>query len=738
MRGKLRIFFGNKTAIIYGMDLHRLFMRHRGALRIGLKLLVAIVGIELGIMFAFDSFGIKSDSSWAGVFDALLLGLLSSGLIFVWVVRPLKQAKQQNDLFQTIVNTLPAGVVVTDYSNDEHRIISVNPAFSNITGYAAEEVLGRNPRLLQGDDVDKEALEKTRKAMRENRPVHVVQRNRRKDGSRFWNDLYLSPIVDASGRAVQWVGLVHDITEQHRLRARAARLSHAIEHACECMCVISEDGRIEAANPAFVATVGAVREQDLIGDDYWRYWDADDEETRRAMVAVEQGRSWEGKHRRRRRDGTSYPALSSLTPIGVEGGVLKFTAISRDISAVVEVENKLQQAQKMEAVGTLAGGIAHDFNNILAAMLGNLYLVQQSMAEHPKALERLKRIERQGYRAADVIRQLLTFARSAKMEKKEFDLPPFLRETIKFMRPGIPEKIELVADIAREKMPVCGDPARLQQAVLNLVTNARHAIEEKGIADGRIVLRAMPGDKLSESARSAPGNGPRKISAADCVCLEIEDNGIGMDDDRLQRIFEPYFTTKEVGRGTGLGLPMVKGTIESQGGCLDVESKKGEGSCFRIWLPISAGKGMAGNEVSDETGLARGDGEVILIADDNTEAREALKEMLECVGYEVVTASDGEEARQLFYVNKGRLHGAFLDIVMPRCSGAVVAREILEQCPGMPVCLMTGYDIRDTLSSEGFLETGMVDVLRKPWNLSHVNDALARMNRQRMHVVNEG
>jgi len=716
------------------MDLHAFLMRNRSAVRIGLQLVAAIVGIEFLIMSLMELAGFSHDSLWTGVIDALLLGWLSSTLIYIWVVRPLKAARDQNSLYHSLVDNLSVGVVVTEPQDGELRITAVNPAFSRITGYTPEEMIGKHPRFMQGSDNEQPALQETRHAIRHGDAVRALVRNYRKDGTAFWNNLHLSPVRNARGEVTNWIGLVEDVTEQEELRIRSDLLQRAIEQGDEAVCVFDAMGAIEAVNSSYCRAVGAEVEGDLTGQSTWLWWDDTDASTEEAMAAVQLGIAWHGRHRRRRKDGRGYVSLTSISPVRDEHGITRFSSVHRDVTEMNEIEEQLLQAQKMEAVGTLAGGIAHDFNNMLAGMLGNLYLVQRDMQDHPDALKRLKRVEKQGYQAAEVIRQLLTFARSGVMEKKDFNMSPFLKEIIKFARPAIPENIRLVFEIDNSAMMVRGDPGRIQQAVLNLLTNARHAVEMKfgaqGQVGGCITLRAGGCGKRAACRGECHMRGQVDCLPDACVSIEVEDNGIGMDDATRGRIFDPYFSTKEVGRGTGLGLPMVQGCVELHGGCIEVESRPGEGSMFRCWLPLLSAGETAGGAVSEtdcDVQLKQGNGELILVADDNSDAREALREMLEESGFKVVCAADGEEARQQFFVHQKELHAAFLDIVMPRCSGTVVAKYIFKVRPELPVVLMTGYDLRDTLASKEFMLHGKVDVLAKPWRLAQVNETLAKI-----------
>ncbi len=709
-------------------------------MRIGMKLLVAVMVIELLIMLAMNVLGVNEATLASGIGDALLLGMLSSGLVYAWVVRPLKRANERHQLFETVVNNLSVGVVVTEQQTGEQVIMAVNPAFTQITGYAAREVIGCHPRLLQGEDAD--AKEQVRLALRKESPVSVLLKNRRKDGSSFWNQLRLSPVRNHKGKVIQWVGLIEDVSEQKAMQERTEHLAHAVQQSNEGMCLFAADGRLLAVNPAFCRNV-QMSEAALIGESYWQFWNVDHEATAVVKQAINQGKYWQGKHVLQRKDGSHYDALSSITPEKLVGGEVRFSAIHRDISSMVEMEQQLMQAQKMEAVGTLAGGIAHDFNNMLAGMLGNMYLVQRDMQDNQKALIRLKRIEKMGYQAADIVRQLLTFARAGAMEKKNFDLRPFFKETIQFARPGIPENIDLVVDVDSEKMLINGDPVRIQQALLNLITNARHAVETKfipaGKNGGRITLRLAECGKRTGCRGECAMRGHRDTAPESCVRIEVVDNGIGMDEKTIKRIFDPYFTTKEVGRGTGLGLPMVQGCVEMQGGCIDVQSKLGEGSCFTIWLPRVSEESIVVSPQQDMPEmLMHGNGELILVADDNSDMRNALKEMLEASGYEVISAADGEQARQLFYAYQQRLYAVFLDIVMPYCNGTVVAQEIHDANPDISLVLMTGYDIKDTLKSKAFPLQAEFELLYKPFDCGLLNDVLALVVRQHAKAEKQG
>jgi len=569
----------------------------------GLKLMVAITGIDLLMMYGMDVAGFARDSVWVTIGDPLFLGLFSSVLIYYWMIRP-------QQLYRAIINNLCVGVVVTQVYDDGERIVAVNPAFSRLTGYASEDVLGQYPRLLLSEDADAGVHAETERACMEQIPMHVEQKSRRKDGSYFWSRLHLSPLLNSRGAATHWIGLIDDITEQKR------------------------------------------------------------------------------------------------------------------------IEDELIHAQRMEAVGALTGGIAHEFNNVLAAITGHLYLMRTEAKDMPRITDRIKIIEQQSQRAATIIRQMLTFARKGMVDMQVFDLQIFSREVVKLVEPAVPENIHLAFEIADDSMMVNGDAGQIQQCLLNLITNARHAIEEQfaAMADegqGHIKLVVCCGESArrddSKTTADVGCNRPQRY-----VEIRVEDNGCGMSDTVRRHIFEPYFTTKGIGRGTGLGLPMVFGCMQMHRGCIQVESAQGKGSSFSLYFPRVEEQAQ-GVEDHSEDALVHGHGEYVLVADDNAAMREALQEMLMDAGYHVVTATDGEDAIHVFREYQQKLTLAFLDMVMPRRNGKAVARYIKGIQPGVEVVLMTGYDLSDELSGNVQIGNALVPVIRKPWTIRNLNKALRTM-----------
>ncbi len=356
--------------------------------------------------------------------------------------------------------------------------------------------------------------------------------------------------------------------------------------------------------------------------------------------------------------------------------------VLRHRDAEKTLEAQFRQAQKMEAIGTLAGGIAHDFNNMLAGMLGTLYLVRKDLPDNPQAQEKLKQVEVTGFRAADVISQLLTFARKGDAHLQVLALKPFLKEAIKMARSGIPESIHLSLNVPVEACTVKGDVTLLQQVLLNLITNARYAVRGCSQPEIQVSLAVVQPDKKWRLKYPALPNDP-------FVQLTVADNGCGINLEIQNRIFDPFFTTKKVGEGTGLGLAMVYGTVQSHHGVIEVESEQGKGCAFHVWLPLIDDHQLSSADTEQQ--IIMGKGETILLADDEPAVREVTQELLESMGYYVLAATDGMQAVQLFEQHHNEIKLALLDVVMPQLSGVDAARRMRELAPVLPVVFQTGY-----------------------------------------------
>lgn len=380
-----------------------------------------------------------------------------------------------------------------------------------------------------------------------------------------------------------------------------------------------------------------------------------------------------------------------------------------------EMECQFQQSQKMEALGTLVGGIAHDFNNMLAGSIGNVYLAKNAAKNNPIVIEKLKNIESISFRAADMIKQLLAFARKGSTSMEQLSLASYIKETLKLIRISVPENIQMHQEVCSDDLLIVGDATQLHQVLLNIITNARDAIE--GIDNPCITVKLEP-----FQANDAFVEKHIRFRERAYAHLSLEDNGCGISADKLTQLFEPFFTTKEQGKGTGLGLAMVFGAIQSHQGLIEVESTEGKGSTFHIYIPLLEHGGNF-SAPSEGQAIAQGDGETILLVDDERHVLETGQSVLVSLGYHVLTAMNGREAIEVFKTHAEKVDLCILDVVMPSMGGWQAAKSIREIDPEAKVIFSTGYDKdrqadieNETLLSKPFSIEAMSNLIREKLN----------------------
>jgi len=397
-------------------------------------------------------------------------------------------------------------------------------------------------------------------------------------------------------------------------------------------------------------------------------------------------------------------------PNCLSNGDILWTGMIKEITEQRRLEAQFNQAQKMEAVGTLVGGIAHDFNNMLAGIAGNVYMAKEhaQRGRLPDVVENLRNVEVLSYRAADMVQKLLTFARKGKVEMKPLPLEPFTREIMRFIRSTTPENIRISLETTSEAIVIEGDETLFHQVLMNLINNARDAVEGVSNPVIRIKLGACQleagGDVLQRQPYGKPGN---------YAHLEVSDNGCGFSEERIPQLFEPFYTTKREGKGTGLGLAMVFGAIKSHHGFIDVKSVPGEGSSFHLYLPLLQIEERKVVPLND-TVVHQGQSEMILFVDDNISVRRSSKVILESMSYKVMAAADGLEAIELFNRHKREIDLVIIDVVMPRMGGVEAVEHIRKIRPDIKVIYSTGYDREEALKGKSL---GNDIILSKPYNI---------------------
>ena len=399
--------------------------------------------------------------------------------------------------------------------------------------------------------------------------------------------------------------------------------------------------------------------------------------------------------------------------ISKDGTSTHMVGTIHDITSQKNLEEQLLQSQKMEAVGTLVGGIAHDFNNTLAAIQGNVFLARKKSDEPEIVDTKLENIGKLSNRAAEMVKQLLAFARKDMVNKHSFSLTSFMKEEFKLSETIIPESIRYNTEICTDELFIHGDATQLQQVLMNLLNNARDAVATKN--EPKVLCKLEPFHADSDFIAKHP-----EISSAQLALISVEDNGNGITPEQMSHLFEPFYTTKEVGKGTGLGLAMVYGSIQSHGGIIEVESKPEKGTKFKVYLPLI--RQIASNPSSEIAYTHHGSGETILFVDDQLEIRESIGEVLVSLGYHVLLASNGREAMETFMENRANIQLIISDLVMPEMSGIELVQEVHKVQPNLPVILATGYDAESTLQSD--TPIAFVRNLSKPLDIEQLSKTI--------------
>ncbi len=604
------------------------------------------------------------------------------------------------------------------FIEDDMTISMVNNEFEALTGYSKEEAEGHLKwiELVANPDDLERMLQYHR--LRRTTPGAAPQtyEGRLRGGHGTVRDVVITVTLLPGTR--QSLAAVLDITDRKRAEMEHLRLVTAIEQTDEAVFITDTDFVILYANPAFERMCGydrheiiglhaRVLENEMHNRDFYK----------NVRQTLEHGNVWSGAMTCTKKDGSAYEAKVTSSPVrDLSGKVINYVSTHKDVTHELRLEEELRQSQKMEAIGTLAGGIAHDFNNILAVIMGNAELIQNSLA--PDALEqrRLQQLITSCSRAADLVQQILTFSRKAIQEKKPIHIVPLVKETLKLLRSTLPSSIEIKQSFfvnPESADVVLADPTQINQILMNLCTNAAHAI---GAGNG-IVDVSVSSIQVEEGG----GGQYRDLFPGPYLCIKVSDTGQGMEPAVLERIFEPYFTTKSVGKGTGLGLAVVRGIVTSFGGTISVVSEPGVGTTFTLYFPIDSGS-VQEDIVLKTVPTGRGR---ILLVDDEEMLNELGKEILVSLGYEVVAETNSVEALAIFRRQSEDFDLVITDMTMPEINGMDLARELFVIRPEMPVIICTGYS--EFLNPKQSEALGIRAYIHKPYTISGLAEVVHKI-----------
>ena len=521
-----------------------------------------------------------------------------------------------------------------------------------------------------------------------------------------------TPVLDSNGKVSNVIVQAIDLTEikkaEEALRKSEKKYRRLVDNAVVGVYQVTKEGSLRFVNEKMAEMFGYDKPESFL-EEVANITDLYVRPQERPVVLQEMdengfihGREVEYK----KKDGSSIWVALSARRVDNEGEIF-YEGLMEDITERKRLEKELRQAQKMEAIGTLSGGIAHDFNNILGIILGNTELAMDDIPDWNPARRNLEEVRKACLRAKDVIQQILSFSRQTDSDKKPIKMAPIVKESLTVLRASIPTSIEIRQDIDVAEDTILGNPTQIHQVLMNLCGNAAHAMEETGgILEVNLENILLNAQEASQYHQIKPGP---------YMKLTVRDTGHGIDAAIMKRIFDPYFTTKDVGKGTGMGLAMVHGIVKSHNGAISVQSKPGEGSSFHILFPLI--KQVQPDEVKLIDKLPRGH-ERILFVDDERSIVEFNKQRLERLGYTVEIKTDPVAALALFVSNPDAFDLVMTDMTMPHMTGDALARQLLKIRPDIPIILCTGYSAR--MSEEKAMESGIKKYIEKPIEMENL------------------
>ena len=631
-----------------------------------------------------------------------------------------KATERRLAMLSQVVEQAPSTVVITDRNG---KIEYVNPHFTTLTGYAPEEVLGRNPRVLKSGLTPPAVFRELWSTILEGRVWRGELANRRKSGELFWEKITISPVLDPAGSISHFVAHTEDITRQRHLEENRRHLTAALEQAEDAVTLVSQDGHISFANSAFQRVLDV--EGGLLMDHPIRRYLEDPDHPGRLEELLAQaraGRPWKGRLQVQSSRGARLMLDATLSPVrNLEGAISSIAVVFRDMTLELQRSRQLLQAQKMDSLGALAGGVAHDFNNMLGSILLAAELIEWEVEADSPIRPRLDLIYQVAQQARDLNSKILSFSRQSEDLRVPFLLGDVVRQAASLLKATLPRNVALVAE-RLAPLKVAGDPAQIHQVIMNLVINGSHAIGERR---GRVTLGLEARELLEGDILPLPP-GPYAE-------LCVQDDGSGMDAQTLEQIFEPFFTTKPAGEGTGLGLSVVHGIVHSHGGHIRVESVPGAGTAFWVVLPLTTAELPAlvrpparGRRTTGTgpAGSAEAEAPLILLAEDQPVTRTLLRTWLTKAGYRVEEARDGQEAWAR--CQAGAAFDLLLtDIAMPGLDGLELVARVRGVTKGLPVIILSSQEDEETLRQAQAL--GVDDFLHKPFDSRALLAALTRL-----------
>jgi PAS domain S-box-containing protein len=617
------------------------------------------------------------DYYWLCVIITMVILVLVFAFLLIFVTS-FQRLRSERDFVNSMLKTTQALIMVFD---QDGRLVRFNRSCEDLAGLPEEEMLGKPlhqlPCAAGAGDAEPDPLSGTTSA---ELPAETTWTSAGGEQRTIaWTTAPLT-LSDTGEQGMIATGI--DITERKRAEDEVKMLATAVEQAAGNIVITDAEGLVTYVNAAFVRSTGHGRDQ-MLGRNLkeFRAQRGDPAFQERIWGQLAQGEAWSGIVEEATSFETTILKEMTISPItNAEGKITGYVSVSRDITHERQLESQLRQAQKMEAIGTLAGGIAHDFNNMLAAILGFTKISLDSLDPSDPLAENLTHVLTASNRARDLVKQILTFSRRSDTEVKPVRVQLIVREVLKLLRASFPSTVDIRLNISSSSGLVLADPIQIHQVLMNLCTNAEHAMRGRdGVLDVSLIEQVLGEEEPAKPADLPPGRYLR---------LSVRDNGHGMDQGTRDRIFDPFFTTKKGGEGSGMGLSVVHGIVKNLGGTITVYSKPDAGTIFHVYLP-RIGLGI-GEEKIEEVQPPRGTERILFVDDEDLLARLGAKHLRD-LGYMVSGHTNSTEALADFHQTPQRFDLVVTDQTMPNLTGTELARKIREVRPDLPVILITGF-----------------------------------------------
>lgn len=654
--------------------------------------------------------------------DYLIKGQIDSALLTRSIRYAIerKRAEQElletNDLLEKVFSSIH---ILLAYLDRDFSFLRVNRAYAEADGHLPVYYIGKNHFDLFPNEENRAIFQRVvdtgQPFFAFAKPFEYQEHPER--GVSFW-DWSLQPVLDPVGRVSSLVLSMIDVTEPRKAEIERLQLQEKyrslFEDSIDTVFITAPDGTLLDINPAGVELFNYGSRREMIGLRMERDLYSDPSQMDMVLSQLRhKGFIKDQEVHMSTKDGEKLlVSITASMETDENGEPVSCRGIMRDITRNRQLEEQLLQAQKMESIGKLAGGVAHDFNNYLTAIQGYIDLALADLKDNDDIRASMKEVRRSAEHAANLTRQLLLLGRREQADMKPLNINKVIADLMKTLNRLIGERHNIITDLEDDLWITNADEGHIDQVLMNLVVNACDAMPE----GGEIIIKTT--NEYVDEKTAAPN---AKARPGEFICLAVQDTGSGMEPSTLKHIFDPFFSTKGAGEGTGLGLSVVYGIIDDHNGWIEVESSPGSGTLFRIMLPAISRTLSDRDAIPMEAELKRGQGERILLVEDEEAVRNLASRILTSNGYEVADASTAEEALDLFEAEDGRFDLLFSDLILPGINGIRLADELRERRPKLPVVLASGYSFdvdRNQAEHHDYL------FLRKPYSVA---DLLAHL-----------